>query len=61
MSRAEEILSIISEMTPEEDSKHDLENADGYTYQDKGQKGLKKQMPDGKRPAGLDSKAGKSS
>ena len=38
MSRAKEILDVIEAMDPETQSQHDLNQASGYTYQDRGQK-----------------------
>jgi hypothetical protein len=70
MNRAHQILEMILDFLPEAEGegnepenqeRHKLQGATGYTYQDRGQKGIKTQMKDGKRPAGLRTKAGKSS
>lgn len=69
MARANEILEMVlnalPEMEdPENDAEHDLNNKldKGYNYQNRGAANAKKeQNANGKHPAGLQAKAGKSS
>ena len=61
MSRAQYLLNIIEQMDVEAEPQYALNKATGYTYQNRGQKGDSSQYSDGKRPAGLMSRAGKSS
>lgn len=55
MSRAKNILDFIAEQDPETQAQHDLNQAKGYTYQDRGQKddqGDTKKKP-GDKPTGM--------
>ena len=61
MSRAQYLLKIIEQMDLESEPQFSLKGgATGYRYQDRGQGQMQPDYPDGKRPAGLMSRAGKS-
>lgn len=62
VSRAQYLLNIIEQMDIEAAPQHSLKGGmSGYRYQDRGQGHLQPDYPDGKRPSGLQSRAGKSS
>lgn len=61
MSRAQYLLNLIEQMDMENAPQFSLNHANpGYRYMDRGQGNMEPQYPDGKRPVGLASKAGKS-
>jgi hypothetical protein len=61
MTRAQYLLGIIEQMDLEAEPQHSLKGgATGYRYQDRGQGHMQPDYPDGKRPSGLMSRAGKS-
>lgn len=62
MTRAEYLLKIIEDQAAmSNDPQFSLNHANpGYRYMNRGQGNMEPQYPDGKRPAGLMSRAGKS-